>query len=495
MDYFPVFLRLRGQRALVVGGGEVAARKAQMLLRAKARVTAVAPELCDTLHELVRNGALEHRVEAFSSPTLDGARLVIAASDDRALNALVAQLCDRLGIPVNVVDDPGLCSFIVPAVVDRSPLMIAIGSGAKAPVLARYWRARIEALVPAASGRLADLAGRYRRRVKARLKTVRQRLRFWEAAFEGKPAGRALAGDMHGAGSALEELMQRYADGHGVAGEVYLVGAGPGDPDLLTFKALKLMQQADVVLYDRLVAPGVLDLVRRDAERVFVGKCQGRHALPQEELNALMVRLAREGRRVLRLKGGDPFIFGRGGEEIQHLAAEGIGFQVVPGVTAASGCAAYAGIPLTHRDHAQACVFVTGHRSRNGELELNWPCLARPGQTVVFYMALRSLPVICREMRRHGLAGDYPAAVVEQGTLARQRVVVATLSTLADEVARAGVEGPALVIVGEVVTLNVQLGWFGDRASFATTDVDRHRDIMPPSFAQPGDVLRDEVKT
>lgn len=495
MDYFPIFLRLQGKAALVVGAGEVAARKTRMLLRAGARVTVVAPELGSVLHDCVRSGAARHRQEAFSAEALNGVSLVIASTGDQALNARVADLCHQRGIPVNVVDDPELCSFIVPAVVDRSPLVIAIGSGARAPVLARYWRARIEALVPAAFGRLADLAGRYRTRVKARLKSAPQRLRLWEAAFEGVPASRTLAGDMHGARLSLENLLDRYADRGDVAGEVYLVGAGPGDPDLLTFKALKLMQQADVVLYDRLVAPAVLELVRRDAERVFVGKRQGCHTLPQEELNALMARLAHAGKRVLRLKGGDPFIFGRGGEEIQHLAAEGIPFQIVPGVTAASGCAAYAGIPLTHRDYAQACLFVTGHRSRDGALELNWPCLARRGQTVVFYMALKSLPIICREMCRHGLAEDYPAAVVEQGTLAGQRVVVATLSTLVDKAERAGIKGPALVVVGEVVKLSAQLSWFGEGKTSTGADVGRHRDIMPTSSVQPSDVLLDEVET
>jgi len=462
MQYLPIFLRLQSQRALVVGGGKVAARKAEALCRAGARVTVIAPALGTALCERVHTGDVDHRAERFAPSQLSGVKIVIAASDDAALNADVAHACKARGIPVNVVDTPALCSFIMPALVDRSPLVIAVASGGNAPVLARYWRARIEALVPSTAGRVAELAGRYRQRVQAVLTSGRLRLRFWESAFDGPPARRALAGDMAGAAAALEALLTHHGRVRQPAGVVYLVGAGPGDPDLLTVKALRLMQRCDVVLYDRLVSESVLDLVRRDAERVFVGKRRRSHSVAQEQLNALMVRLAREGKRVLRLKGGDPFVFGRGGEEIEYLAGAGIAFEVVPGITAASGCAAYAGIPLTHRDCAQACVFVTGHRRRDGDLALNWASLARQGQTVVFYMALASLAEICREMSRHGLGDAHPAALVEQGTCPRQRVAAASLSTLPAEAARRNVTGPAILIVGEVVRLRSRLGWFGE---------------------------------
>lgn len=460
MDYFPAFLRLQGEHAVVVGGGAVAARKVRALLRCGAQVDVVAKRLGDVLAELAHGGGVCHRAQVFAPALLERASVVVAATDDRALNARVAAECRRRHIPVNVVDDPALCSFITPAVVDRSPLVIAIASAGAAPVLVRYWRARLESLVPAATGRLAALAAGYRQRVKATLGSAERRLRFWEAAFEGPPASRMLAGDGEGARHALDALLARHARGAGAPGEVYLVGAGPGDPDLLTFRALRLMQQCDVVLHDRLVAPEILDLVRRDAERLYVGKRRSCHALPQGEINELMVRLAREGRRVLRLKGGDPFVFGRGGEEIDYLSRHGVDFQVVPGITAASGCAAYAGIPLTHRDLAQSCLFVTGHR-RDGELKLDWEALARPAQTLVFYMGLQALAVICARLIAHGLSPDWPAAVVQEGTRPGQRVVCASLSTLAAESERAGLRSPAVIIVGQVVRLRERLDWLG----------------------------------
>jgi uroporphyrin-III C-methyltransferase/precorrin-2 dehydrogenase/sirohydrochlorin ferrochelatase len=346
----------------------------------------------------------------------------------------------------------------MPAIIDRSPLVMAVSSGGAAPVLARLLRARLESLIPASYGRLARLAGQFRDQVKKRFTRSADRRIFWEKILQGPIAELVYSGQDAAAVSALQKAIDSES-GAPNQGEVYLVGGGPGDPDLLTFRALRLMQQADVVVYDRLVAPPVLELVRRDAERIYVGKERNNHALRQEEINALLVRLAREGKRVVRLKGGDPFIFGRGGEEIATLAAEGIPFQVVPGITAAAGCAAYSGIPLTHRDHSQSVVFVTGHL-QDGSVDLNWKALAHPQQTVVFYMGLHGVPTICRELVNHGLPATTPVALVQQGTTPNQRVFTSTLQDLPELVKKEDIKPPTLIIVGTVVNLHDQLKWF-----------------------------------
>lgn len=463
MEFLPIFLNLRQRPALVVGGGEVALRKASLLAEAGAQVTVVAPELCPALAERVRGGACAWRQRRFEAADLDGVHVVIAATDDAAVNAEVSRLCQARALPVNVVDQPGLCGFIMPAIVDRAPVLIALSTGGSAPVLARLLRGRLESLIPATYGRLATLAAEFRERVQARVPTARRRA-FWEWVLGGAIGEAVLAGREAEARARFEQALAAADAPADACGEVYLVGGGPGDPDLLTFRALRLMQQADVVLYDRLVSPAVLELVRRDAERINVGKARSDHTLPQEDINTLLVRLAKAGKRVLRLKGGDPFIFGRGGEEIETLAAEGIPFQVVPGITAASGCASYAGIPLTHRDHAQACVFVTGHM-KHGVLDLNWTALAQPRQTVVFYMGLHGIEQIRDGLVGHGLSPDTPAAVVEQGTTAQQRVHVATLATLPERVRDAGIRPPSLIIVGSVVSLHHALAWFSPTAA------------------------------
>jgi uroporphyrin-III C-methyltransferase/precorrin-2 dehydrogenase/sirohydrochlorin ferrochelatase len=383
--------------------------------------------------------------------------LIIAATDDEPLNAQVSRDARLRCVPVNVVDAPALCTVIFPAIVDRSPLVIAVSSGGDAPVLARLIRAKLETWIPSSYGQLAGLAARFRNQVKGQFPNVQQRRAFWEDVFQGAIADRQLAGQ----GAEAERMLIAKIAGEppSETGEVYLVGAGPGDPDLLTFRALRLMQQADVVLYDRLVAPTILDLCRRDAERVYVGKRRAEHAVPQEQINQQLVALAKQGKRVVRLKGGDPFIFGRGGEEIEELAAHGIPFQVVPGITAASGCAAYAGIPLTHRDHAQSVRFITGHL-KNGTTDLPWSDLVAPAQTLVFYMGLIGLPVICEQLIRHGRSADTPAALVEQGTTVNQRVFTGTLANLPQLVAEHDVHAPTLVIIGEVVKLREKLAWF-----------------------------------
>ena len=463
MEFLPLFHNLRGARVLVVGGGEIALRKSRLLAEAGAVLRVVAPEIGAEVRELIERSGGEEILRGYTESDLNGCVLIIAATDDEPLNAQVSADARKRGVPVNVVDAPALCSVIFPAIVDRSPLVIAVSSGGDAPVLARLIRAKLETWIPPTYGHLAGLAARFRHQVKGLFPNVQQRRAFWEDVFQGPIADRQLAGQ----GAEAERLLRAKIDGDAppTTGEVYLVGAGPGDPDLLTFRALRLMQQADVVLYDRLVAPAILDLCRRDADRVYVGKQRADHALPQDQINQQLVDLAKQGKRVVRLKGGDPFIFGRGGEEIEELAAHGIPFQVVPGITAASGCAAYAGIPLTHRDHAQSVRFVTGHL-KNDTTDLPWKDLVSPGQTLVFYMGLIGLPIICDELIKHGRSADTPAALIQQGTTVHQRVFTGTLANLPQLVAEHEVHAPTLVIVGEVVTLRDKLAWFeGAQAS------------------------------
>jgi uroporphyrin-III C-methyltransferase/precorrin-2 dehydrogenase/sirohydrochlorin ferrochelatase len=463
MEYLPIFIRLAQQPVLVVGGGEVAARKIELLLRAGANVTLVAPELIASLADKVASGTIEYLNVEFHPDHLIGKRLAIAATSKRSVNAWVATHAERLNIPVNVVDDRELSRFIVPAIVDRSPVIVAVGSSGDAPVLTRRLRETLESFLPQRLGALAKLAGKFRPVVKAKVEDAGARRRFWEKFFDGTIAADVLAGREHADSESIEqrinENLAKTSSSHVPEGEVVLVGAGPGDPGLLTLRALRAMQNADVVLYDRLVSAEVLDLARRDAERIYVGKAAGKAHVSQEGINALLVKLAKQGKRVCRLKGGDPFIFGRGGEELEALAAEGIRFEVVPGVTAAAGCAAYAGIPLTHRDYAQALTFVTGH-CKGETSNVDWDLVSRPNQTAVFYMGLNHLDSIVEQLRAHGVPAERAAAVIEQGTNAQQRVVTAPLSELADRVKQAGIQSPALLIVGEVTRLHDTLRWF-----------------------------------
>lgn len=464
MKHLPLFFDLHGRRALLVGGGTRAARKLDLLLRAGCRVSLFAGPAGDfgaevaplAEHELVSVGA-----GAAGADDFEGCVLAIGADEDDAENRRISELARVAGVPVNVPDSPELSDFIFPAVVDREPVTVAVSSGGAAPILTRILKARLETMIPAAYGHLGDLAGAFRARVMEAIASPVARRRFWENVLEGRVAEFVFSGQPAEARRQLEaQLAEAAAETGGVAmGEVYLVGAGPGDPDLVTFRALRLMQRADVVLYDRLIGDKILNLVRRDAERIYVGKSTSRHTVPQDELSGLLVKLAREGKRALRLKGGDPFLFGRGGEEIEALAAEGIPFQVVPGVTAAAGCAAYAGIPLTHRDHAQACVFVTGH-GKDGAVDLDWPALIRPDQTVVVYMGLGLLEPIAAGFIEHGAAADTSVAVVERGTRPDQRVVIGTLADIAGRVTEAGLKSPSLIIVGSVVGLHKVLSWY-----------------------------------
>jgi len=461
MDYFPIFLRLAGEPVLVVGGGEVAARKIDLLLRTSAQVRVIAPELVPGLAERAAAGEITHVATEFSPEHLDGVRLAIAATDKRAINAWVARQAERRNIPVNVVDDRELSRFIVPAIVDRSPVVVAVGSSGDAPVLTRRLRERLESFLPQRLGALAKLAGKLRPTIKARIESPARRRKFWENFFDGTPAADVLAGRSVD----VEEIASTLRTGEQDPGEVVLVGAGPGDPGLLTLRALRALQNADVILYDRLVSAEILDLARRDAERINVGKTAGDAQVSQDEINTLLVQLAQQGKRVCRLKGGDPFIFGRGGEELEALAAAGVRFEVVPGVTAAAGCAAYAGIPLTHRDHAQSLVFVTGHTKDEAGDTVDWDHLARPAQTVVFYMGLGHLERIVSRLRAHGAPESRAAAIVEQGTRAEQRVVTGTLADLAQKARQSGIQSPALLIVGEVTRLHETLQWFNAAAA------------------------------
>jgi uroporphyrin-III C-methyltransferase / precorrin-2 dehydrogenase / sirohydrochlorin ferrochelatase len=458
VDYLPVCLRLEGSPVLLVGGGIVATRKARLLVRAGAVLTVVAPEITEELQQLLAEHSGTWQQARYRERDLEGKRLVIAATPDNVVNVQIHAQAVNLNLPVNVVDSPALCTFIFPSIVDRSPLIFAISSSGASPVLARLWRRRIEAMVPAAYGRLAQWAGSLRDTVKSAIPDESARRLFWEDVIDGGIGEQVLAGNEKAAREELETRLKN--DDTPVVGEVYLVGAGPGDPDLMTFKAMRLLQSADVVLYDRLVATEIVDMARRDARRIYVGKQRSDHAVPQSEINQLLVDLALQGQRVVRLKGGDPFIFGRGGEEIELLAQHGITFQVVPGITAASGAASYAGIPLTHRDHAQSVRFVTGH-TRDGKLNHDWSQYLSPNETLVFYMGLVGLPIICSELLAHGRDPATPVALVERASTPQQRVLVATLSTLVDVVEREKPGAPTLIIVGDVVTLHDSLAWFG----------------------------------
>ena len=461
MDYLPVSWRIKDQTVLLVGGGEIALRKARLLVRAGARLRLVSPEVVPELAALVEESGGEILHQRFAEAQLDGVLLALAATDDEAVNRHVSEAAQARGTPVNVVDNPPLCTFIFPAIVDRYPLLISITSGGAAPVAARWVRSRIESMLPARWGELAALMGSRRQRLAEKLPNISARRLFWEKIIDGPVAEKTLAGQTTQAGDMLDQAIEDADAERLTQGEVYLVGAGPGDPDLLTFRALRLLQKADIVLYDRLVSPGVLELARRDAELVYVGKKRSEHVLPQDEINQLLVRYASEGKKVCRLKGGDPFIFGRGGEELESVVAAGINFQVVPGVTAAAGCAAYAGIPLTHRDHAQSVRFVTGHRKENGELNLPWKEFLTPGETLVFYMGLVSLPDISAGLILAGRDPATPAAMISQGTQAEQQVVIGTLESLPAQAAAAQPVAPTLIIIGDVVGLYPRYSWFG----------------------------------
>ncbi|TCH64363.1 siroheme synthase CysG [Acinetobacter sp. ANC 4862] len=458
MDIFPISLKLQQQPCLIVGGGRIAYRKAVLLAKAGAVIHVIAPEIESSLLEIVETSQGQY-VQAPFSPDipLRNYRLVIAATNDKATNIQVFEACEAEKILVNSVDDLPHCRFMVPAIIDRSPLVVSIATNGTSPVLSRQIRTQLEATIPHGMGKLADFSGKWRASVKAKIANPDERRIFWEDLYASPLKEQVFNDNIAQADRLIEQALTEWKT---PKGEVYLVGAGPGDPELLTLKALRLMQQADVVIYDRLVSPPILDLCRRDAEKIYVGKARSNHSVPQDGINALLVEYAAQGKRVCRLKGGDPFIFGRGGEEIQELFAAGVAFQVVPGITAASGCSAYAGIPLTHRDYAQSVRFLTGHL-KEGSPELPWHELVYENQTLVLYMGLVGLEKICAQLIAHGQRSNMPVALISKGTTPDQKVVVGTLADIASKVTEHQIQAPTLTIIGEVVKLREQLQWQG----------------------------------
>nr|WP_218955102.1 MULTISPECIES: siroheme synthase CysG [unclassified Acinetobacter] len=462
VDIFPISLKLQQQPCLIVGGGRIAYRKAVLLAKAGAQLTVCSPEIEDDLLTLVNktqgqylNSVYHESVYQENAIALRQFRLVIAATNDKAVNQAVFEACEAENVLVNSVDDPPHCRFMVPAIIDRSPLVISVASNGTSPVLSRQIRTQLESSIPHGMGKLAEFSGQWRAAVKAKIVNPDERRIFWEDLYASPLKEQVFNDNFTEANRLIEQALLEWKQ---PKGEVYLVGAGPGDPELLTLKALRLMQQADVVIYDRLVSQPIMDLCRRDAEKIYVGKARSNHAVPQEGINALLVKYASEGKRVCRLKGGDPFIFGRGGEEIQELFAAGVAFQVVPGITAASGCSAYAGIPLTHRDYAQSVRFLTGHL-KEGSPELPWNELVYQNQTLVLYMGLVGLEKICEKLIAHGQRPDMPVALVSKGTTPEQKVVVGTLADIASKVSEYQIQAPTLTIIGDVVSLREQLQW------------------------------------
>ncbi|WP_227429509.1 uroporphyrinogen-III C-methyltransferase [Psychrobacter sp. I-STPA6b] len=523
MNTFPLFFKLENQPIAIIGGGEVALRKADLLRRAGACLTIVAPIISEDLQALLSNDINTINDKAtnnqpnhqliyadYDKQYLVGKRIIIAATDDKALNRQIHADAQALNIPINVVDTPELCDFIFPAIVDRNPIVIGISSNGKAPVLARLLRARLESLIPQGYGKLASLAGDFRQQVKAKIPTLTARRQFWERAFEGKVSELIFAGKESQAKAQLEADLEHastaYAQSHQAksgqkpkqkpkqqdkqqfkqqtVGEVYLVGAGVGDPELLTFKALRLMQQADIVFYDALVSPQVLDLCRRDADKVYVGKKRSNHAVAQQGINELLIQHAKAGKRVVRLKGGDPFIFGRGGEEIQALRQANVAYQVVPGITAANAAASYAGIPLTHRDHAQSVRFVTGFL-KAGKENNGFDNLLAPNETVVFYMGLNALERLTQGLIKAGKPADTPIAIISNASLPNQQVLTGTLENIVQKQTVANLPTPALLIMGEVACLHDELAWFGESPASQDNLVDEQDMLIAYPNATP----------
>ena len=466
MKYFPFFLQLDQLPCLIVGGGSVAERKLDLLIKAKADITVISLEFSDYILDLAKTHNIRFVKKEYSNKILEENKynFVISATNDVSLNERVAKDCKKYNIIVNVVDQPEICDFIFPSILERGDITVAVSTGGASPVLARVLRTKLETMVPGSYGKLAEIVSANRIKVREKMKRFSSNKIFWEKMLNGKFLELVLSGKTDEAKSFLDEQIENFDEDIANQGEVYLVGAGPGDPDLLTFKALRLMQQADIALYDRLVHPSIVDLIRRDATKIYVGKERDNHVVRQEEINELLVKYAKEGKKVLRLKGGDPFIFGRGGEEIETLADEKVAFQVVPGITSASGCSTYSGIPLTHRDYAQSCIFVTGHLKK-GKLELDWEKLIQENQTIVFYMGLVSIDIICEQLIQHGLSELTPCALIQQGTTNTQKEFISILKDMPTVVKTKKPKAPTIFIIGGVVALRDKLKWYSTSAA------------------------------
>lgn len=461
MSWLPLYFKPQGRSVLVLGTGDLARRKIRAIQSSDIKVIALCSSSAPA--PLPIDGAEIVQYQSFESllelDVFQSAFVAIAATDDDLLNTRFAVEMRSRNLPVHVVQNIDESDFLLPAVIDRGAISVAVSTSGQHPTLARLIRTQIESVLPSRLEALSELALSFRSKVTRALTSATTRRAFWEQVLEGRVADLVYGGRDAEAITQLNSDLDGFVDCQQVdTGEVYLVGAGPGDPDLLSFKALRLIRQADVVLYDRLVSPQILSLARQDADMIDVGKRRADHTMPQDGINALLANLAKLGKRVLRLKGGDPFIFGRGGEEIETLAAQNIPFQVVPGITAASGCASYAGIPLTHRDHAQSVRFVTGHLKDNTSA-LEWDSLVSPNQTLVFYMGLVALPIISEQLLSHGMSADMPVAVISKGTLPDQEVLISTLARVANEVSASGLRAPTIIIIGNVVSLHEKLNW------------------------------------
>ena len=459
MSYLPLFIETTGKKCLIVGGGKVASRKLIPILKAKMKVTLISPEVIEEIElNFHKNKNLKIIKRKFKPEDIEDQFLIIAATNEKTTNQKIAKLSKDNNILVNMAEDSLSGNTLIPSVVDRDPIKIAVSSGAASPILTRLVKTKLETVIPYSFSKLADIMMEYRDVVKKNFLKISDRRKFWEVFLDGPVSEMVLSGHIDKAKKALDESLKenKFLE---KTGEVYLVGAGPGDPELLSFKALRLMQKADIVIYDRLVSRPIMNLIRQDAEKIYVGKQRADHAMPQENINQLLARLALEGKKVLRLKGGDPFIFGRGGEEIESLIKDDIPFQIVPGITAASGCASYAGIPLTHRDYSQACIFVTGHL-RDGTVNLNWEMLAHEKQTLIFYMGMHGSKIICEELIKHGLSDETPAALIVKGTTEDQEVIIGNLKNMPEIIMERKIVPPTLLIIGDVVKLHNKLKWF-----------------------------------
>ena len=459
MSYLPLFIETTGKKCLIVGGGKVASRKLIPILKTKMKVTLISPEVIEEIElNFQKNKNLKIIKRKFEPEDIEDQFLIIAATNEKTTNQKIAKLSKDNNILVNMAEDSLSGNTLIPSVVDRDPIKIAVSSGAASPILTRLVKTKLETVIPYSFSKLADIMMEYRDVVKKNFLKISDRRKFWEVFLDGPVSEMVLSGHIDKAKKALDESLKenKFLE---KTGEVYLVGAGPGDPELLSFKALRLMQKADIVIYDRLVSRPIMNLIRQDAEKIYVGKQRADHAMPQENINQLLARLALEGKKVLRLKGGDPFIFGRGGEEIESLIKDDIPFQIVPGITAASGCASYAGIPLTHRDYSQACIFVTGHL-RDGTVNLNWEMLAHEKQTLIFYMGMHGSKIICEELIKHGLSDVTPAALIVKGTTEDQEVIIGNLKNMPEIIMDRKIVPPTLLIIGDVVKLHNKLKWF-----------------------------------